>query len=231
MTTIKVDDLVELVYHFPDRASKWLFDIPDNLRELLEIMDVAFVDRLDFSRMSSANIVRVLKDFRERSADRLFEIPFRFEEDAPREVLVHMLMENKSTPDPGVGAQMVCIQGAIFHQQLLACDLTAHRRGSEEAQEALTLMRDAEPDMTVREERTRMGKTFVEELEARGWEKGEQDGLAKGKRDGIFRILRHRFGEVPPAVIERVESLEDIARLDELIDQALDVQRPEEIAI
>ena len=113
------------------------------------------------------------------------------------------------------------------------------RRGSEEAEEALSLVREAEPDTTIREERTEMGKTFVEELEARGWEKGweegqkegEQGGLAKGKRDDIIRILRHRFGDVPPAIVERVESLEDIARLDELIDQALDAERPEELPI
>ena len=350
MATVGLDDLLDLVRHFPDRASKWLFDVPDNLRELLEIIGVAFVDRLDFSRMTSANIVRVLRDFRERSADRLFEIPFRFSEsertpeDAPSEVLVHVLMENKSTPDPRVGVQMVCIQGAIFHEQLVAWDrekdrsrfpltpvipivfytgkeewtipisvttlmdcpspleslqlsqdalvldlkgeapeslaeaqsplagvlrvwqkedgpadaylaalqeaveslygslpqdslrldnllyylvaLTAHRRGREEAEEALSLVREAEPDRAILEERTKMGKTFVEELRA----EGEQDGLVKGKQDDIVRILRHRFGEVPPAIIDKLMTIEDIARLDALLDEALDVQEPEELS-
>ena len=80
-----------------------------------------------------------------------------------------------------------------------------------------------------------MGKTFVEELRAEGWEagwkEGEQGGLVKGKQDGVVRILRHRFGEVPPAIIGKLEAVEDIARLDALLDEALDVQEPEELSI
>ena len=363
MPTIKLEQLVDLVYHFPDRASKWLFDMPDNLRELLELMDVAFVDRLDFSRMTSANIVRVLKDFRERSADRLFEIPFLFSEDEkrpegqPNEVRVYVLMESKSSPDPRVGPQMVCIQGAIFHQQLVASDkekdgvgapltpivpvvfytgrerwtipisvttlmdcprpleplqlaqhalvldlkgnppesladaqspfagvlrtwqkddepadvylgalqdavellhgclppdslrlenllyyllaLTAHRRRPEEGEEALALVAEAEPDVNRREERAQMGKTWFEAVKEEGrqegWREGQQQGvqggLTKGKQDDIVRILQHRFGSVSPAIIDKLSGVSDIAKLDVLVDEALDVQKPEELHI
>jgi hypothetical protein len=52
-----------------------------------------------------------------------------------------------------------------------------------------------------------------------------QDFMGEGKRDAILRILRARFGEVNPEAVEAINTVEDIGRLDDLIDMAVRCSR------
>ena len=50
-------------------------------------------------------------------------------------------------------------------------------------------------------------------------------------RTNQFRIPDHRSGSVSSAIIDKLGSIKDIAKLDALVDDALDVQKPEELHI
>lgn len=57
-----------------------------------------------------------------------------------------------------------------------------------------------------------------------GLEKGREEGLEEGREEGaarlLLRLLEHRFGELPEAVIQRVYQL-SLAEAEALVDQAL----------
>jgi len=59
---------------------------------------------------------------------------------------------------------------------------------------------------------------------AKGKEEGRQEGLEEGRkreaRTAILRILARRFGTPDPAVAERVEAIDDLSRLEDLVIQA-----------
>jgi hypothetical protein len=52
-------------------------------------------------------------------------------------------------------------------------------------------------------------------------ERGFEQGLAKGKREDVLKVLTKRFGAVPPAWSEQLQHVTDVERLDALLDAAL----------
>lgn len=56
--------------------------------------------------------------------------------------------------------------------------------------------------------------------EARGEARGEAIGEAKGKVNSILRKLNNRFEKVPKRVIEKLNAINDLEKLDELTDLA-----------
>lgn len=68
-----------------------------------------------------------------------------------------------------------------------------------------------------------------EQIEQKGIEKGIQQGIQQGKQQGIqqrtqeliLRLLRKKFGRVPSAITQKVQSMDDLDRLEQLFDEAL----------
>ena len=54
------------------------------------------------------------------------------------------------------------------------------------------------------------------------YEKGIAEGEVRGRAGTIIRFLGHRFQKVPKSIKDKVSSITDINRLDELTDQAAD---------
>jgi hypothetical protein len=48
------------------------------------------------------------------------------------------------------------------------------------------------------------------------------DSVLQEKRSALLRVLRHNFGEIPPAIITRIEATVDAEQLNQWFDQALD---------
>jgi hypothetical protein len=84
---------------FPDRAIRRMLEHPHNLRDLLRAVAPALADRFDFDRVQPVSRTFLLEDWRERESDLLFLIPFRGE-GAELPVLVCLLLEHQSRPDP-----------------------------------------------------------------------------------------------------------------------------------
>ncbi|HEV7670306.1 MAG TPA: DUF4351 domain-containing protein [Thermoanaerobaculia bacterium] len=68
------------------------------------------------------------------------------------------------------------------------------------------------------------------EYEQRGIEKGLEKGVVR-LRQSLLRLLGKRFGEVSPAVRERVEAISSIEELGGLVDRILEVKSIEELGL
>jgi hypothetical protein len=81
-------------------------------------------------------------------------------------------------------------------------------------------------------------KKFREEGIVLGLEQGLEQGLEKGLGKGAERLRRtllrqigQRFGEVPPAVQERVEAIDSLDELGGLVDRILEVKSLDELGL
>ena len=70
--------------------------------------------------------------------------------------------------------------------------------------------------------------THIERLELeftkKGIEEGREEGQLLGKRTILLRLLTHRFGEIPPEIVARIEMIADHSIFDPLVEQALTAQ-------
>jgi hypothetical protein len=73
-----------------------------------------------------------------------------------------------------------------------------------------------------------MATSIGQQLIERGFEQGLAQGRADGKRDDVLKVLTKRFGAVPAALGEQLEQVNDVERLDALLDAALAAQSLEE---
>jgi hypothetical protein len=62
------------------------------------------------------------------------------------------------------------------------------------------------------------------------WKTGYESGVAEGRAGSIIRFLNRRFKKIPKPVKDKVSSITDIDRLDELTDQAADCKSLDEFA-
>jgi predicted transposase YdaD len=84
-----------------------------------------------------------------------------------------------------------------------------------------------------------MGKTIAEELIEegkelglqQGKELGLQEGILQAKREDLLRLLRAKFGSIPPDMVEQIEALGDVNRLDALLEQVLTVRSLDEMGM
>ena len=100
---------------FPDRSAKWLLANSDNLRELLYIIDSDIVNALDFRRVQRVNTTFIADNLREQESDLVFLVPFRGIDQT--EVMIYILLEHQSTPDPSMGFRLLFYMCQIWDQQ------------------------------------------------------------------------------------------------------------------
>ena len=85
--------------------------------------------------------------------------------------------------------------------------------------------------MTLADRLVQMGR---EEGRSEGLSQGISQGLSQGEtvamRRAVVRALEAKFQTVPPSLVEAVERLDDIARLGELVTQAVRAQTLEDFA-
>lgn len=95
------------LHDFPDRAIRRLLQHPANLRDLLADLAPGLVDRFDFSRMEVVDRAFLLDDWRRRESDLLFRLPFLPSAGDTPPVLVCVLVEHQSRPDPWMPLRML----------------------------------------------------------------------------------------------------------------------------
>ena len=60
-------------------------------------------------------------------------------------------------------------------------------------------------------------------------EQGIEQGKAESKRDAIFKLLQHRFQNVPEVLSREISNIHNLSRLDTLLEQAMTAQSLDEI--
>ncbi len=69
-----------------------------------------------------------------------------------------------------------------------------------------------------------METTWAGKIEAKGRQKGLEQGSLRGIRSVVIRQLKHRFGPLPREIQQRLEALDDPQELDRLSEQLLDAR-------
>ena len=67
--------------------------------------------------------------------------------------------------------------------------------------------------------------------EAKGEAKGEVKGKTEAARDHILRILQRRLESVPAFVREKLDAIQNLERLEEILDQAIVVRSVDELVL
>ncbi len=66
---------------------------------------------------------------------------------------------------------------------------------------------------------------YITSIEEIGIEKGLKQGVEQGAlqtlRKSVLQVLRLRFGEVPPSLVETINQIDDPARLEKLHERAV----------
>jgi hypothetical protein len=148
------------------------------------------------------------------------------EEEAPKEVLEQILREAMHFLE-GLAEEHRAQWLQAAHFLLL---LIYHRRPVEEHEELAKVVLEAVEDQRLREEVSAMGKTMAEVLMEQGWEKGRKEGRIVAKQEAVLRLLRVRWGQIPPERVSQIEAIWDPERLDELFDQVLTGQDFQELS-
>ena len=80
-----------------------------------------------------------------------------------------------------------------------------------------------------------MGRTGAEALMARGREKGREEGREEGRlialRDTLLLLLGQRFGTLPAAVVDAVESIADRPKLEAWLERVLTAETLDDVGI
>ena len=105
---------VDIIREFPDRGSLWLFETPENVRELIRLLAGELADRLDFAHAERLNRSLVPADLHKLEADIIYRVPFPAD---GREVLVYLLLEHQSTVDRFMGLRLHSYMGELWEAQ------------------------------------------------------------------------------------------------------------------
>ncbi len=100
---------------FADRGTAWLLESPENLRDLVSLLETELAEKLDFTRARPDNRPLVSDDLDKRQNDILFRVPFR---DGGPEVWICILLEHQSRPDPLLGFRLLRYMVGIWGRQL-----------------------------------------------------------------------------------------------------------------
>ena len=104
------------IREFLDRGIKWLLETPENVRSLLRLVAADLADGLDFQRLEPLRTDFIPDNLREQQADLVFFCPFR-DAAEEREVVIVLLIEHQSTPDPSMAFRLLYYMVLIWDTQ------------------------------------------------------------------------------------------------------------------
>lgn len=93
----------------------------------------------------------------------------------------------------------------------------------------LSSAEEVEFNMVIEETGSEEVREMMTVYEERGIEKGLSQGLSQGKQEMLLHQMRLKFGNVPEAVVQKIESIEDPELLDELSGRLLFVNALDEM--
>ena len=117
--------------------------------------------------------------------------------------------------------------------------LIRHRRGLDEQDELISVVKESIYQHKRREEVEKMGKTAAEELIEQGVEQGIEQGIEQGKRQGIIQskqedlleLMQVKFDFVPGQIEDKIKTIQDMDELTALFRRGLTARSIDEIRI
>src|SRR5262245_48326048 len=113
--------LERLIRHFHENGLKVLLEHPANVHDLLQILQVRLVPRIDFSRMRVESAHFVERDFSHLESDLVLQAPLRpARKGKGQAVTIFILIEHQSEPDRFLVFRVLEYVVAIYKRQMLA---------------------------------------------------------------------------------------------------------------
>ena len=106
------------IREFNDRGTLWLLEDPVCLRDLLQILAPDLAARLDITRTERVNRSFIPADLRKEESDLIFRIAYRTDDaEAGTSVLIYVLLEHQSRPDPLMGLRLLSYMMQLWESQ------------------------------------------------------------------------------------------------------------------
>jgi Putative transposase, YhgA-like len=108
-----------LVRHFHENGLKFLLENPGNVHDLLQLLQVQLLPRIDFSQMRVVPGRFVQRDFRHLESDLVLRAPVQPPPGTePRQLLLYILIEHQSEPDRFMPLRVLEYVVMIYKRQL-----------------------------------------------------------------------------------------------------------------
>jgi hypothetical protein len=109
----------ELVRQFQENGVKLMFEHPANLRDVLRVLRVAWLDEIDFSRLVQVKTTFIRRDYRHLQTDLVFTAPWAPAGGRARHnLLIYILLEHQSEPDRLMPLRLADSQVQILRYQV-----------------------------------------------------------------------------------------------------------------
>jgi hypothetical protein len=113
--------------------------------------------------------------------------------------------------------------------------LVYHERSESEHAILQQVIESSVQDEGLRQEVSEMGKTMADVLTEKGRLEGERKGrneaAVEARQQTLVRLLRKRFGHIPPGMVSAVKATTDVDQLDEWLDRFATARTLDELEI
>jgi hypothetical protein len=110
-----------LVRNFQENGLKLLLENSGNVREVLQVLDVQLLPRIDFTQMRVVPGRFVQRDYRHLESDIVLQVPVRPRPGGkPRQILLYILIEHQSEPDRFMTLRALEYVVMIYKRQMRA---------------------------------------------------------------------------------------------------------------
>src|SRR5262249_15043076 len=109
-----------LVRHFPENGLKMLLEEPANVKDVLHLLAFRLIDRMDLGRMTADPTRFIHRDYRHLESDVVLRAPLRDVrgQAARRQVIIYILIEHQSEPDPLMVFRVLEYVVLIYRRQM-----------------------------------------------------------------------------------------------------------------
>jgi hypothetical protein len=107
-----------VIREFNDRGTLWLLEDPMHVRGVVQILNPALAEQLNFDHAERVNRSFIPADLQKQESDLIFHVPFLGSEaESARAVWVYVLLEHQSRPDPEMGLRLFLYMGQLWDTQ------------------------------------------------------------------------------------------------------------------
>jgi len=106
-----------LTRNFPENGMKLLLELPGNVRDLLALTGEDLVQEIDLDRMRLVSGTFITSEYRHRASDVVLVAPYQGAPASRRRLMIIILIEHQSEPDPLMPLRMVDYVTQIFRRQ------------------------------------------------------------------------------------------------------------------